>query len=107
MKFIYAFILTRSSLGLLHVFFSHICTRVMALDLLQNLVSAQYLENKWTDFDQTLYKTIFTDKICVAIVSCHFLHICTAVYHKRGNHTVTLYEKRVKMRYYLRGSPLG
>ena len=30
-----------------------------------------------------------------------------AVYHKRGNHTVTLYEERVKIRYHLRGSPLG
>ena len=30
-----------------------------------------------------------------------------AVYHKRGNHTVTLYEKRVKIWYHLRGSPLG
>ena len=34
--------------------FLHICTRVMALDLLQNFVSAQYLENKWTDFDPIL-----------------------------------------------------
>ena len=96
--FIYAFILTRSKLGLLHIIyrtfvlelwtliyakisfpfnilrtngqnfnkfnicihidkiyvgivthhFSHICTRVMALDLSQNFVSVQYLENKWT-----------------------------------------------------------
>ena len=30
-----------------------------------------------------------------------------AVYHKRGNHNVTLYEKRVKIRYHLHGSPLG
>ena len=30
-----------------------------------------------------------------------------AVYHKRGNHTVTLDEKRVKIRYHLRSSPLG
>ena len=30
-----------------------------------------------------------------------------AVYHKRGNHTVTLYEKRVKIRYHLHGSHLG
>ena len=102
-NFIYAIILTRSSLGLLHVIFrkfvlelwpviyakisflfnilrtngqtftkfyicihidkiyvgivthhfSHICTGVMALDLLQNFVSVQYRENKWTDFDQT------------------------------------------------------
>ena len=50
----------------------------MALDLLQNLVSAQYLEVNWTDFDQTLYN-YFTDKIYVGIVSCHFLHICTSV----------------------------
>ena len=33
--------------------------------------------------------------------------IRACVYHKRGNHTVTLYEKRVKIRYNLRGSPLG
>ena len=96
--FIYAFVLTRSSLGLLHFIFrtfvpellpliyaklsfpfnilrtngqnftkfdkcihidkiyygivadhfSHICTSVMALDLRQNLVSIQFLENKWT-----------------------------------------------------------
>ena len=39
--------------------FLHICTRVMALDLLQNFVSAQYLENKWTDFDQTLYNYLY------------------------------------------------
>ena len=95
-NFIYAFILTRSSFGLMHVilctfvpelwpliyakisfpsnilrtngqnfnkfyiciniekfyvgivthYFSHICTRVMALDLHQNFVSAHYLENK-------------------------------------------------------------
>ena len=30
------------------------------LDLCQNFVSAQYLENKWTDFDQTLYYVILT-----------------------------------------------
>ena len=33
--------------------------------------------------------------------------ISRAVYHKRGNHTVTLYEKRLKIRYHLCGSPLG
>ena len=27
----------------------------MALDLLKKKISAQYLEEKWTDFDQTLY----------------------------------------------------
>ena len=104
-NFIYAFILTRSMLGLLHIIFRtfvpelwpliyseilypfnivrtngqiltklnitiytdkihigivscqflHICTSVMALDSGQNFVSIQYLENKWTEFHQTLY----------------------------------------------------
>ena len=36
-NFIYALILTRSSLRLLHVIFWLICTRVMALDLYPNL----------------------------------------------------------------------
>ena len=40
-------------------YFSHICTRVMALNLLQNFFSAQCLENKWTDFDQTLYNYLY------------------------------------------------
>ena len=53
-NFIYALILTRSMLGLLHII-SHTCTRVMAVDLSQNFVSVQYLENKWTEFHQTLY----------------------------------------------------
>ena len=43
----------------------------MALDLLQNIISALYLENKWTDLTK-LYITIYTDKIYVGIVSCNF-----------------------------------
>ena len=39
-NYIYAFILTISTLALLHI-----CFRVMAIDLPQNFVSAQYLEN--------------------------------------------------------------
>ena len=35
--------------------FLKICNRVMALDLCQNLVCAQYLENEWTEFNQILY----------------------------------------------------
>ena len=38
-------------------YFLHICTRVMALDLWQNFVTAQYLENKLTDF---IYALILT-----------------------------------------------
>ena len=54
-NFIYVSILTRSSLGLLHLNFSHICTRVMVLDLRQNFVFAQYLENSFIEFIQILY----------------------------------------------------
>ena len=71
-----AFILTRSTLGMLLIIF--ICTtdRVMTVDLSQNFVSVQYLENKWTEFHQTFDITINTDKILVGIVSCHFSQIC-------------------------------
>ena len=33
--------------------------------------------------------------------------LISAVYHLRGNHAVTLYEKREKIRYHLRVWPLG
>ena len=57
---------------------SHICTRVMALDLLQNFVSAHYLENKLIEFRQ-IYICIHIDKIYVGIVRHHFSLICTRV----------------------------
>ena len=41
-----------------HLFW-HICTRVMALDLRQNSVSTKYLEDKWAEFDQTLYNNLY------------------------------------------------
>ena len=31
----------------------------MAIDLYQNFVSAQYLEIKWTEFDQTLHMFLY------------------------------------------------
>ena len=46
----------------------HICTRVMALNILQNFISAQNLENKLTDFTK-LYKTIYTDKIYMGLLA--------------------------------------
>ena len=42
-------------LGIVTHNFSNIITRVMALDLRQNFVSAQYLENYLTYFHQILY----------------------------------------------------
>ena len=50
----YALILTTSILGSVHVIFLQMFTRVMAFDLRQNFVSAQYLENKLTEFHQIL-----------------------------------------------------
>ena len=38
-----------------------------------------------------------------ALFSRNFAYAKLAVYHKRGNHTVTLYEKRAKIRYHLLG----
>ena len=45
----------KSYYGIVTHHFSHICTSVIALDLRQNLVSVQYLENKWTEFHQIIY----------------------------------------------------
>ena len=39
--------------------FSKICTTIMARDLRKNFVSAQYLENKLTEFHQILYIHIY------------------------------------------------
>ena len=59
MKFYICIYNDKIYIGIVTHNFLHICTRVMALDLLQNFVSAQYLENKWTDFDQTLYNYLY------------------------------------------------
>ena len=52
----------------------------MALDLCQNLVSAQYLENKLTDFHQIIYIYVFI-LIRSRLVLLHmvFSNICTSV----------------------------
>ena len=46
--------------------------------------------------------TLFTHGVVIL-----FALVIRAVYHLRGNHTVTLYEKREKIRYHLRVWPLG
>ena len=45
----------KSYVGIVTHHFSHICTRVMALDLHQNFVSTHYLENKLIEFYNILY----------------------------------------------------
>ena len=76
-NFIFAFILPTSMLGLLHIIL-HICTRVMALDLLQNFVPLNIVRTNGEILIK-LYRAIYTDKIYVRIVNCHFSHICTSV----------------------------
>ena len=74
-NFIYAFILTRSSLGFSH-HFSHICTRVKALDLHQNFVSFQYLEKKCEEFHQILYMHSYWQDILWDYYTSFFAHLC-------------------------------
>ena len=52
----------------------------MALDLCQNLVSAQYLENKLTDFYQIIYIYIFIlIRSRLGLLHMVFSNICTSV----------------------------
>ena len=74
-NFLYAFILTISSLGLLHIIF---CTYVPEL---WPLISQKklFLLNILGTNGQILTKlsiTIYSDKIYIVIVSCHFSQIC-------------------------------
>ena len=78
LNFIYAFILTRSTFGLLHIIFRTFVPELWPLifskiSLLLNILrtNGQILTK--------LYITIYTDKIYVGIVCCHFLQICTGV----------------------------
>ena len=54
----------------------------MALDLCQNLVSAQYLENKLTDFHQIIYIYIYVFILIrsrLGLLHMVFSNICTSV----------------------------
>ena len=51
----HALLLTRSTLGLLHVNFHKFTKRVMAFGFCQIFVSAQYLVNESMEFDQILH----------------------------------------------------
>ena len=74
-NFVYALILTISMLGLLPVIFLHICTRVMALDSHQNLVSAEYLENKLAEFHQILYMDTYWHDLSLDCYMSFFTHL--------------------------------
>ena len=55
--------------------FSHICTRVMALDLRQNFVSAHYLENKLIEFHHILYMHPYKQDLLWDCYTSFFAHL--------------------------------
>ena len=73
-NFIYAFTLTRSSLGLLHIIF---CIFILKLwSLIYSKIS--FPLNIWRT-NRQIWQTIYTGKIYVGIVSWLFSRICTSV----------------------------
>ena len=51
---------------------SHICIRVMALDLRQNFVSAQYLENNLIEFYQMFFYRFILTRSTVGLLHLIF-----------------------------------
>ena len=73
-NFIYAFILTRSSLGLLHVIFRTFVTELWSLICAQILFLLNILRTNGQNFTK-FYICIYIDKINVGIVTHHFSHV--------------------------------
>ena len=73
----YAFILTRSTMGLLHIIFRTFVPVLWPLIYAKIWFRFNILTNgqNFTKF----YIFIHIDKVCVGIVAHHFLHICTTV----------------------------
>ena len=68
-------IIDRIYVDIVNSCFSHICNRVTAVELRQNLVFTQYLENESSESDQIMH--IIIDKIYVAIVNRCFSQFAT------------------------------
>ena len=64
--------------GIVTTHFSHICTKVMALDLLKISFLLIILRTNWQNFTK-FYICIHITKIYVGIVTHHFSHISTRV----------------------------
>ena len=77
-NFIYAFILTRSKLRLLHIIFCTFVPELWPLIYSKILFLLNILRTNGQILTK-LYITIYTDKIYVGVVSCHFWHNCTSV----------------------------
>ena len=75
-KFYICIHIDKICVGIVILYFSHICTRVMALDLRQNFVSVQYLKKKMDRISSNFILCIPIDNIYIGIVNHHFSHIC-------------------------------
>ena len=74
-NFIYAFILIISNWGLLHIIFRTFVPELWPLIYSKKLFLLNILRTNGQILTK-LYITIYTDKIYVGIVSCHFSQIC-------------------------------
>ena len=54
-KFCIHMVIDKIYIGIVNRHFSQICNRVTTLDWCQNSVFVQYLENRWTEFNQILF----------------------------------------------------
>ena len=79
-KFYIWIYINKIRLGIVTFHILHICTRVMALDLCQNFVSAQYLENQLIEFHQILYMDSYWQDLAW---DC-FTSFCTRLYQSYG-----------------------
>ena len=77
-NFIYAFILTRSKLGSLHIIFCTFVPELWPLIYSQNWFLSNILRANGQILIK-LYITIYTDKIYLGIASCHFSQISKRV----------------------------
>ena len=77
-NFIYAFILTRSTVELLHIIFRTFVPELESLIYSKILFLLNILRTNGQILTK-YYISIYTDKIYVGIVSCHFSQICKRV----------------------------
>ena len=77
-NFINAFILSRSSFGMLHLIFRSFVPELWPLIYSKILFPLNILRTNGQILTK-LYITIYIDKIYIGIASCHFLQICKRV----------------------------
>ena len=78
LNFIYAFILTRSTLGVLRIIFRTFVPELWPLNYSKILFLLNILRTN-EQFLTKVYISIYTDTIYVGIVSCHLSQICKRV----------------------------